>query len=184
MRAPRVATLLAALAALAAQAEAGRKVEAPALSAELRHPSGAFTFRTPDGWKLVAVPGNSEAVETGDGTVALRFVFRKSEWGLDAMHAACMLERLAPPMDTQPQVQYEYDFIGGAVANRRLLDSAFAVHYDAPVRGARDWRQRNVTIVGEGQSLCVVSYVPQALWKKSAPTRVLVDAVLSSITFH
>ena len=175
--------ILAVLCAAPAWA-AKKPVGPPPLETTLTHPSGRFSLRAPRGWELKAVPGNSEAVETGDGTVAVRIVFRPSEWGLDSMHATCMLERLAGPMETSPQVKYEYDFVGGSVANRRLLDSAFAVHYDAPVRGARDWRQRNITVVGEGQTLCIVTYVPSELWKKSAPTRALVDAVVASLTFH
>ena len=46
-----------------------------------------------------------------------------------------MLVRLAGPMDTFPQVDYEYDFVGGEVGERRALDSAFVVHYDEPVEG-------------------------------------------------
>ena len=50
-----------------------------------------------------------------------------------------------PDGHVHPQVDYEYDFVGGAVGERRALDSAFVVHYDEPVEGQRDWRQRNVT---------------------------------------
>ena len=63
-------------------------------------------------------------------------------------------------MDTHPQVDYEYDFIGGEVSGQRALDSAFVVHYDGPVEGHRDWRQRNLTLVGDEESVCVVTYAP------------------------
>jgi hypothetical protein len=85
-------------------------------------------------------------------------------------------------MDTAPQVQYEYEYIGGVFGTRRALDSAFAVTYDNPVRGHRQWRQRTLTVVGAGQSLCAMSYAPLSAWK-SAKTRALLDAVLASVTF-
>ena len=47
------------------------------------------------------------------------------------------------------------------------LDSAFVVRYDAPVEGSAAWRQRNLTIVGGGESLCVIGYAPLPAWKKS-----------------
>ena len=93
-----------------------------------------------------------------------------------------MMERLAPPMETEPQVAYEYDFIGGEVNGHRALDSAFAVAYDKEIRGHRQWSQRNVSLVGSGRSLCVVVYAPAAVWKKSRESRALVDAVLASVT--
>jgi len=41
-----------------------------------------------------------------------------------------------------------------------------------------------VRVVGKGDWLCVMGYVPRETWKSSAPTRALVDAVLSSVTFR
>jgi hypothetical protein len=41
-----------------------------------------------------------------------------------------------------------------------------------------------VTIVGNGSSLCAITYAPLTVWKKSAPTRALLDAVLASVTFR
>ena len=93
------------------------------------------------------------------------FHFREGEAGLDALHAACMDERLLGPMQVDPRVEYEYDFVGGSLDGRRLLDSAFRVRYDQPVQGHREWRQRNVTLVGAGESLCVIAHAPRALWK-------------------
>jgi hypothetical protein len=87
-------------------------------------------------------------------------------------------------MENSPNVKYEYDFVGGMIANRRALDSAFVVEYDRPILGERVWRQRNVSVVGEGHSICLVSYAPLSRWKKSAETRALLDAVLASVTFR
>ena len=120
----------------------------------------------------------------GDGVV-VRFIYRDGENnGYDSLHGVCMLERLAPAMEMQPVVEYEYDYVGGLIGNRRALDSAFVVSYDNPILGATQWRQRNVTIVGDGVSLCAITFAPLPLWKKSAPTRVLLDAVLGSVTFR
>ena len=81
-----------------------------------------------------------------------------------------MLERLAGAMEQEPSVQYEYDFVGGAMGDRRALDSAFVVTYDKPDRRAqRQWRQRSVTIVGNGTSLCAVAYAPAAPLEEVAP---------------
>ncbi|HUG53500.1 MAG TPA: hypothetical protein VMR21_07860 [Vicinamibacteria bacterium] len=165
-------------------ARAGKPAEPPVLDTEHKHPSGVFTFRTPAGWKVEPVPENPDTVNLGGDGVLLRFVYHAGENGLDSLHGACMVERLAPAMDMAPAVKYEYDFIGGVVANRRALDSAFIVRYDQPIFGERQWRQRNVTIVGDGDSLCAITYAPLALWKKSAPARALLDAVLGSVTFR
>lgn len=164
---------------------AGKKSpERPPLPREHTHPSGAFTFRTPEGWAVTTPPSSPETLEAWGGDLGVRFVYRPGESGYDSLHVACMLERLADPMAMEPRVDYEYDFVGSLVGNRRALDSAFAVLYDRPIRGHRAWRQRNVTIVGAGQSLCVVSYAPMAVWKKSPEARALMNAVLGSVTFH
>ena len=59
-------------------------------------------------------------------------------------------------------------------------------HYDAemPLVVGDALRQRNLTLVGHGQSICAISYAPVAVWKKSAATRTLLDAVLGSLTFR
>ena len=162
-------------------ARAGKK-EPPSLSQEFSHPSGAFSFRTPESWVL-KTPGPDTLEAWGQG-MGVRFVFRKEESGFDSLHVTCMLERLAEPMQTEPRVIYEYDFVEGLLGERRVLDSAFAVSYDRPVRGHRQWRQRNVTVVGAGQSLCLVAYVPLETWKRSSQARDLLNAVLASVTFH
>ena len=156
----------------------------PPLEAQHRHPSGAFAFRTPASWKVEPAAGDPDVVNIAGDGLLLRFVYHDGENGLDSLHAACMLERLAAAMDQAPAVQYEYDFVGGVVGDRRALDSAFIVKYDQPILGERQWRQRNVTIVGGGMSLCAITYAPVPLWKKSAVSRALLDAVLGSVTFR
>lgn len=180
------ATALLAASLWPAAAWAGKKPrpDPPSLTQEHRHPSGAFSFRTPDGWRIAASAVNPDILETGGEDLMVRFLFRTSQDGLDTVHVDCMLERLAGPMATEPQVKYEYDFRGRIFGDRGALDSAFVVRYDAPIQGHRDWRQRNLTIVGAGQTLCVMTYAPAALWKKSMETRALLDAVVGSVTFR
>ena len=153
----------------------------PPLVMEHTHTTGAFTFRTPSGWTVGPLAGRSDAIEAWNGPVGVRLVYQPGETGLDSLHVACMLERLAPPMDAQPQVRYEYDFIGGPVGDARALDSAFTVRYDKPIHGRTAWRQRALTVVGGGHSLCLASYVPADLWKRSPEARAAADAVLGSV---
>lgn len=157
---------------------------APVLDSEHEHPSGAFTFRTPAGWVVRPKAPNSDVLEAAGDDVFVRFLFRWGETGYDGLHVDCMLERLAPAMDTQPRVEYEYDFLSGALGPMRALDSAFIVTYDNPVRGQRQWRQRNLTLVGAGESLCVISYAPLPLWKKDKKLRALLDAVVRSVNLR
>jgi hypothetical protein len=158
----------------------GKPLPPPALTAEHSNPSGTVTFMTPPDWSVTVK--DPTRLDAWGEDIGLRLVERQGEQGLDSFHVDCMMERLAPPMETQPQVAYEYDFIGGEVKGHRALDSAFAVEYDNEVRGHRLWRQRNVSLVGGGRSLCVVVYAPAAQWKKSKASRALVDAVLASVT--
>ena len=171
---------------LPASVGAGKKKEPPApvsLPSEHWNASRTVGFRTPAEWTVRSDPGPPEVIETrGDGLI-VRVLRREGELGLDSLHAECMLVRLAGAMDTFPQVDYEYDFVGGEVGDRRALDSAFVVHYDEPVEGHRDWRQRNLTVVGEGESVCVVAYVPLPVWKKSKQARNLLTSVVESIRF-
>jgi len=181
------ATALLAVSLSPGAAWAGKKPrpDPPSLPQEHRHPSGAFSFRTPEGWRVAPSAANPEILETGGGDLKVRFLYRPGEGGLDTVHVDCMLERLAGPMATEPQVKYEYDFRGGVLfGDRGALDSAFIVRYDAPIQGQRDWRQRNLTIVGAGHTLCIMTYAPAMLWKKSQETRALLDAVVGSITFR
>jgi hypothetical protein len=155
----------------------------PPLVSEHTNASKTLTFRTPAGWLVEAGSGQPELTEArGDGLL-VRILRREGELGLDSLHAECMLVRLAGAMDTSPQVDYEFDFVGGVVGERRALDSAFVVHYDAPIEGHRDWRQRNLTVVGEGESVCVVAYAPLPVWKKSKPARNLLTSIVESIRF-
>ncbi len=180
-----LAASFACLMLLAALGGAARKdpPAPPDLPSEHSNSSKTLTFRTPAGWVVEAGSGQPEVTEArGDGLI-LRIVRREGELGLDSLHVECMLVRLAGAMDTFPQVDYEYDFVGGAVGERRALDSAFVVHYDQPIEGHRDWRQRNLTVIGGGESVCVVAYAPLPIWKKSKPARNLLTAVVESIRF-
>lgn len=161
-----------------------KDVPPPVLDREHEHPSGALTFRTPESWKVETMPADPLAVQAwGDGVI-VRFVYRRGDVGYDTFHAECMLNRLAGPFQMDPRVQYEYDFLSGDVGEMRLLDSAFITRYDGPIEGATEWRQRNLTIVGAGHSLCAISYVPLKLWKKSKPTKALVESVVKSVSFR
>jgi hypothetical protein len=165
-------------------ASAGRKVPPPPpLPLEHTHPSGAFTFRTPEGWTLAPPTGRSDIMEVWGGDLGVRFLFRNGEEGYDTFHEVCKFERLAGPMDMSPQVRYEYEYIGGPIGDRRALDSAFEVTYDKAVHGHRVWRHRTLSVVGAGQSLCAVSYAPLAA-AKSPKKRAMLDAVLASVTFR
>jgi len=178
-----LALALACLAAPPAQAYKNKKPVPEPLVQAHAYPTGAFTFRTPAGWKDVALTGNPDAIQVTDGTSIVRFVYHAQEAGYDSLHAACMLERLAGPMETSPAVSYEYDFVSWMVQDRRVLDSAFVVTYDQPVLGSAAWRQRNLTLVGGGESLCVITYVPMKAWKGSAVLRATIEEVVKSVTF-
>jgi len=156
----------------------------PPLPVAHNHPSGAFTFRTPEGWAVATSNDNPDILEVKGGELMVRFLYRPSEGGLDTTHVDCMLERLAGPMVAEPQVKYEYDFRGGVLADRGALDSAFVVIYDAAINGHRDWRQRNLTLVGKGETICIITYAPATVWKKSLETQVLLDAVVGSVAFN
>lgn len=157
----------------------------PVLGSEHAHPSGDLTFKCPEGWSVETPDSDRTLVQaSGDGMV-IRLFLQPTETGLDSLHVDCMARRLAGgPLDFDPRVQYEYDFNEGQVLGRRALDSAFVVRYDQPIAGQRVWRQRNVTVVGGGKSLCAIVYAPLATWKKSAETRRLADAVLGSVVLH
>jgi hypothetical protein len=167
----------------AAPAAAGKEPPVPGLTEEHSNRARTFSFRTPAGWAVTTSDGQPEMTEArGDGFI-LRILRREGELGLDSLHVECMMVRLAGPMDTSPGVEYEYDFVGSSVGERRALDSAFAVHYDAPIDGHRDWRQRNLTVVGGGESVCVIAHAPRAVWKKSKPARNLLTSIVGSIKF-
>jgi hypothetical protein len=180
------AACLACLLLLPTSVGADKKKDSPkpvGLASEHWNGSRTVSIRTPATWAARSEAGPPEVIETrGDGLI-VRVLRREGELGLDSLHVECMLVRLTGPMDAFPQVDYEYDFLGGEVGARRALDSAFVVHYDEPVEGHRDWRQRNLTVVGEGESVCVVAYAPLSAWKKSKPARNLLTSVVESIRF-
>jgi len=84
-------------------------------------------------------------------------------------------------MVTHPQVDYEYDFRQGWIGERQAMESAFVVHYDEEIEGHHDWRQRNVTVIGAGESLCLIGMAPRRVWKKSKKDRALLEAVMTSV---
>jgi hypothetical protein len=154
----------------------------PPLARQHRIASSSATFKTPEGW-VVSVAGNNPEVVNAEGNdVAVRFLRWDSELGVDALHVMCMVERLAEPMAIEPSIRYEYEFVGGEQAERRVLDTAFAVAYTAPVKGYQEWRQRVVTLVGKGEGLCVVAFCPMPLWKKSREARETLKAVVASVS--
>jgi hypothetical protein len=175
--------LFACLFLFATHLSAGTKESLVPLPSEHRNVTEAFRFRTPASWLVETVRQSPEMLEARGGGVLIRFVHRPQEAGYDSVHADCMLERLAGAMDTAPQVSYEYDFVSWEQGPLRALDSAFLVSYDQPVLGHKQWRQRNLTVVGDGQSLCVITYCPASLWKKSSETRALLDRVVRSVEF-
>ena len=185
MRVPLSLVIATGLLPVAAWAGKKKKeVAPPPLVNVHQHPSGAFAFRTPDGWTVGPVAGRPDAIEAWGGPLGIRFVYQPGESGLDALHVNCMLERLANAMDQEPQVKYEYEFMGGPFGPAEALDSAFAVVYDVPIRGHRMWRQRALTVVGAGHSLCLAQYVPGDLWKRSPEARAAAEAVLASVTLN
>jgi hypothetical protein len=146
--------------------------------------AGAFTFRLPPDWKVSGVPGRNVQLEAvGPEGAVVRFLHLRSEGGLDSLHSTCMAEQLVPPMEVERVGPYEYDFVGRPLQGRSSLDSAFEVVYDAPILGERRWRQRNLTMVGQGESLCIAVHVPLRSWKKGKALRRQLDAVVTSVTF-
>jgi hypothetical protein len=173
---------LAILVSCGASLLAAEKKSPPPLTREHPIASSTATFRTPEDW-VVSVSGtNPQVVMAEGGDVAVRFLRWDSEMSLDALHVLCLVERLAEPMALEPTIRYEYEFLGGEQAERRILDTAFAVQYTAPVKGFTHWRQRVVTLVGKGEGLCVVAFCPVPVWKKSAEARDLLKAVVASVS--
>ena len=170
---------------LAAFLATGEKKDAkpPDLPMRHPHPSGKFTFATPEGWRKVVSPQDQNNIEVSNGLLTVRYLFSYGERGYDGLHVTCMLERLAPAMKQAPQVEYEYDFLMGEYGPYRVLDSAFVVKYDEPIGGHVAWRQRNLTLVGDGISLCVITYAPHPVWKESKEMQALLKAMAESVTF-
>lgn len=178
----RTAVSLFAVAFFTCPAWAGGKAAVPELTLEHRHPLGNFSFRTPEGW--VVKPILNDGLEAWGGDLGVRFIFQQGENGIDALHAVCIDEGLAPLADTDPGRRYEYEYVGGLFADRRVLDTAHTMRYDAAFHGTRDWHQRTLTLVGGGQSLCVIGYAPKAAWKKGSEARTVLNAVMASLTFR
>jgi len=148
------------------------------------HPSRRFRFRTPADWRVGGSTGRPAGIEATDGKgLIVRYLFYDGEQGYDSLHVTCMMERLAPENEQSPHVEYEHDFLSGTWGSMRVLDSTFVITYDQEIQGHRRWHQRNVTLVGQGLSLCAISYAPEKVWKKDARARALLDAVLTSVEF-
>ena len=175
------AVVLASLVALPAGLATGEKLVIKPLAQEHWNGSRTLRFKTPEGWLVQNTSGQVEVTEArGDG-MRLRLVRWPIDMGLDSTHADCMLQRLAGPMETSLDVRYEYDFVGGEIGERRVLDSAFVVEYDAPIDGDKKWRQRNLTVVGAGESVCIITYVRNGMWKKSTAARKLAASLAESV---
>ena len=158
--------------------------EPPPLTQEYSHKNGAFRFLVPEDWKIGAVNADPDAIQaTGQGLV-VRFIYRRGEAGYDALHGSCLAERLISSAEGTPATGYEYDYVEGAYGPRRSLDSAFLTDYGAEVLGHRKWRQRNLTVVGNGHSLCMITFAPQSVWKKSPAARSILEAVLQNVKFR
>jgi hypothetical protein len=151
------------------------------LVSEHRNAAGTLTLKTPAEWVVESHSGEPEVTEARGGSLIVRILRREGELGLDSYHVQCMAERLADPMKADPHVDYEYDFLEGRVGDRRVLDSAFVVRYDEAVEGYTEWRQRSLTLVGGGESLCVTGLAPRPVWKKSKEDRALLEAVIASV---
>jgi hypothetical protein len=147
------------------------------------HPSGAFTFQVPTNWTVGPVADDPDALEAAGDDLVVRFIYRSGEVGYDGLHATCMMQRLWGHMDADPDVRYEYDYVGGGYGPMRALDSAFVVSYETPFNGHRKWRQRNLTIVGAGHSLCLVENAPVSIWKKSGKARSIFEAIPANVKF-
>ena len=176
------AVIVGSLLLLPASVAAGEKLVIPPLAQEHWNGSRTLSFKTPEGWLVSNRSGDVEVTEAiGDG-MRMRLLRWPANMGLDTTHVDCMLQRLAPPMETSLDVRYEYDFVGGELpGDRRALDSAFVVEYDKPIDGDKKWRQRNLTIVGPTESLCIITYVRQGIWKKSTPARKLLTSLAESV---
>jgi len=176
--------VLALVSAQAPSAFAWKKIklpDPPPLSQEHTHPSGAFSFRVPEGWAVGKVGRDADAIQTVGGGLAVRILYRKGGAGFDSLHASCMGERLSgTPLDSEPD-GYEYDYVEGMTGDKRSLDSAFLVVYENQVMEHRKWRQRNLTVIGESGSLCLIAFAPASVWKKSLEARSVLEAILQNV---
>jgi hypothetical protein len=167
-------------------AGSGRAEEKPAWpTVEHVDPAtGRFTFRAPRGWLVAQVPGRKRVTQVlGSGTV-VRFVHFRSEIGPDSLQASCASERLTGPMGFEPMGTTHYAYAPATVGGHAALDSAVEVTYDAKIEGHRRWRQRTVSVVGVGESLCIIVHCPARVWKKSKTIRQQLDAIVASVAFN
>jgi hypothetical protein len=106
----------AGLCCFPAVAAAGKKGGSmPPLTEQHQNASATLRFHTPPGWTVETTEGVPEVTEArGDGLI-LRLVRRDGEVGLDTLHVDCMLVRLAAETAARPNVDYEYDFVSGAI---------------------------------------------------------------------
>jgi hypothetical protein len=174
MKLPGLIALLLAVPAGAAEAP-------PPAMTRHTHPGGGFSYEVPQNWTVGPVPEKPLIEEAkGDGQI-VRFVYAAGDAGFDSLHVSCMLERLRPEQQTSPHIRYEYDFLSGDFGDYRILESAFELSYDEPYAGVIDWRQRNVTIVGRGHSLCMILHTPLKDWKKRKGLKALQEMVVRSV---
>jgi hypothetical protein len=164
---------------------AGDSKKKPAAAAQLTRThhiaSSAATFKTPDDW-LVGGSGDSPEIVNAEGDeLMVRFLRWDNEAGLDSLHVTCLVERLGDVATIDATTHYEYDFQSGEREDWRILDTAYSISYEAPVRGHRDWHQRVITMVGKGQAFCVIAFCPVQLWKRSIASKRLLEAVVSSV---
>lgn len=181
------ALLVCLLAGTAAPVHARKKPklpDPPSLDQEFKH-RGRFSFRVPADWVIgQRINGDPDTVQAAAEPLVVRFVYRDREAGFDALHGLCLAERLVGREHDASPAQYEYDYVEGSYGDRRSLESAFLIEYDREVMGHRKWRQRNLTVVGGGHSLCLIAFVPVSVWKKSGEARSTLDAVLQSVKFE
>ena len=113
------------------------------------------------------------------GDLGLRLVDRQGEQGLDSFHVDCMMERLAGPMETEPQVSLRVRL------HRRRGQRHTASSIPRFVVTLRRRRPRAPAVapaqrVAGGQRALAVRRGLRASdqWKKSAASRALLNAVL------
>ena len=165
------------LALIAACALGGAVLASPA-GADPIHAKNAAQVHALCGTQVVNVVVNemgSAYPELKNNYDAVVRVVRSEEERFDAVLTAG-LPRLEEALDR-------------AVATKQVMsgDEAFRL-YDSlgvPLDFMEDLAsQRNITIVGAGQTLCIMTYAPALVWKKSEEARALLDAVVGSITFR
>ena len=150
----------------------------------LSHPTAGFTYRVPEGWTSGPLPGRPDVIQVASATALVRFVVQKGELGLDVAHVLCMDERLADPMATSAGTEYEDDFLTNVVAGRHTAFSSLVVAYDAPIMGYRVWWQRNRTIVGGGETICVMGTMPDKLRRKRKRLRHELESIMDGMSFE